>query len=243
MACEHHYVHSNHEGYLLCGFCRTYRSLLAVPPEDLYTEDYWTHAEGHSTLKEQAYNVDEFIINGSSKAQYVLDRIEVENRGAALEIGCAPGRLLLLLKGIGGFRNVIGIEANRAYEKDIREIGCFGGDLLFGIFPDVTPQGWGGRFDYITAIDVFEHSWDPEAFLEECARLLKPGGQLFLMLPLASKELEERFFEAKEHVFIHSRPNLLVMLTEAGFSGFKAGNWTNGHDSISARRVTDDADL
>lgn len=237
MACEHHYVHSNHEGYLLCGFCRTYRSLQAVPVKDLYTADYWTHERGHSTLKEQAYNIDEFMVNGSSKAQFVIDRIEVEERGAALEIGCAPGRLLLLLKGIGRFRNVIGIEANRAYEKEIREIGCFGGDLLFGFFPEVTLPGWVERFDYICALDVFEHSWEPEAFLEECYRLMKPGGQLFLMLPLASKDLEERFFHPSEHVFIHSQPNLLVMLTEAGFGGFKVDRWTNGHDTVSARRI------
>lgn len=235
MACEHHYVASNHDGYLLCAFCKSYRSLKAVPPETLYGPDYWTHEAGHSTLKEQAYNLDEFIVNGSSKCQFVLDRIEVEDRSAALEIGCAPGRMLLLLRGIGRFQDVVGIEACPLYVEDIREIGCFGGGLLIGLFPEVT-YGLDMTFTYICALDVWEHSWQPEEFVRECYRLLDPGGQLFMMMPLNSPDLEERFFAADEHVWIFSRGYTEGLLQEVGFEKIQFDHWTNGHDTVSARR-------
>ena len=233
MACEHHYVKSDHEGYLLCAFCRSYRSLEPLEPELLYTESYWTHERGHSTLKEQAFNTDEFLVNGASKCQFVLDRIEVPSRGAALEIGCAPGRLLLMLKGLGRFEHVVGIEAHESYEQAIREIGCFGGPLIFGLFPDVEVEG---RFDYICALDVWEHSWQPVEFIRKCHDLLNPGGQLFIMAPFAGPDLEERFFHPIEHVWIFSKGYVDGLLQECGFRDVKFDNWTNGHDTLSARR-------
>lgn len=230
--CEHHFIHSVREGYLKCGFCGSFMSIQAVRPENIYNEGYWTHEHGHSTLKEQAYNVDEYLVDGTSKCRFVLDRIE-SKRGAALEIGCAPGRLLLLLKGIGEFQEVVGVEACEDYVPHIREIGCFGGDILVGLFPDIQIDK---TFDYICALDVLEHSWNPVCFVEECFRLLNPGGQLFLMLPLAG-ELEDRFFEPKEHVWIFSRGYLDGLLQGCGFSNIKFDRWTNGHDTVSARRI------
>lgn len=37
-----------------------------------------------------------------------------------------------------------------------------------------------GHFDYLTCLSVIEHGVDVKAFVRECARLLKPGGKLFL---------------------------------------------------------------
>ena len=41
----------------------------------------------------------------------------------------------------------------------------------------------GESFDTIIMNDAFEHLADPEAVLAECARLLKPGGRIFLNFP------------------------------------------------------------
>src|SRR5690606_17093105 len=37
-----------------------------------------------------------------------------------------------------------------------------------------------GRFDAVTCMEMLEHVPDPAAVVEACARLLKPGGRLFL---------------------------------------------------------------
>lgn len=237
MTCAHKFGKSGYYQYLRCEDCGTFKSTVAPPPETLYTADYWTHERGHSTLKEQAWNCGVHLESGKSKYQFVLDHIETEDRSAALEIGCAPGNLLLMLKGIGGFEKVVGIEADIAFEKEIREIGAFGGLLVFGFFPSVTIGCAGEDFSLIIALDVFEHSHEPEAFLSEAARLLKQGGQLFLMLPLVGPDLEERFYNPTEHVYLHSKGNLSLMLLGAGFGDFKFDRWCNGHDLISARKL------
>jgi len=46
---------------------------------------------------------------------------------------------------------------------------------------DLTNTGLpAAHFDYITCLSVIEHGVDVHAFIRECARLLKPGGKLFL---------------------------------------------------------------
>src|SRR5687768_18617392 len=105
--------------------------MVAPAPETIYDAGYWSHERGHSTLAEQVWNCESYKEGGKSKYEYVLERIQVEDRSAALEIGCAPGKLLQLLRGIGRFQRVVGVETAREFERELREQGCFGGELVF----------------------------------------------------------------------------------------------------------------
>jgi SAM-dependent methyltransferase len=247
MPCPHHFITSDHPQYLQCRECKSYRSTAALPPEELYGPDYWSAAAGHSTIREQVYNCDTHQEGAVTKYGFALRAIEesgLEDRSAAIEIGCAPGRLLLLLRGMARFHRVVGVEVDRAYEADIREIGCFGGELVFGLFPEATAGLEAGSFSLFTALDVFEHVAEPEAFLAEAARLLKPGGLLLLMAPLVCEdgtEMDGRFFEPAEHVWVHSRRHVEMLLAEAGFGLLEFSRWCPGHDVITARKAAGEA--
>lgn len=245
MTCTHLFRPSKHLHYEQCCYCLTYHSTIAPEPETIYTDDYWSASHDHSTLLDQIHNVDVHQENGVSKYQFALDRIELsvptdgEFRGSAIELGCAPGRFLQHLKGIGRFSRVVGVEACQAFEADIRQIGCFGGELVFGFFPEATKHLEAGSFQYVVAMDLLEHSHEPMAFLLECARLLERRGQLFLILPMVDgeNEPEERFFHPIEHCFIYSQIHASEMLREGGFEDVKYDAWTTGHESISARKA------
>ncbi len=230
MSCQHEFGSSVVPNYQRCLFCNTYLSIL--PPEP---EVYWSAADKPS-LWEQVWNVDMHTEGGVSKNRFVLDRIEAK-RGTALEIGCAPGRMLYWLKWAARFGKIVGCEPGQ--HEAVRAIGCFDGDLLEGLFPQNTWGKYGGgHFDYVVALDVLEHSGEPENFLSECHRILNPDGQLFLMLPLANDlPANSRFFNAYEHVYLHSKQNLSELLADTGFVSIKFDRWTLGHDTVSARKV------
>lgn len=237
MACRHRFRPSGKPDYERCGDCGTYHSLVAPRPETLYTADYWTHERGHSTLDEQVYNVAEYCEGGVSKNECVLSVIcepEGSSEQYALEIGCAPGALLPDIRA-KGYKHIFGVEAHRAFAESIHRIGkpdC----LVIGLFPDCTAPHQGDMFGLIVACDVFEHSHDPEAFLAECARLLKAGGQLVLMLPMAIADTPERMWQADEHVYLHSFGNFSAMLRDAGFAMNYVDRWCPGHELVSAKK-------
>ncbi len=234
MTCIHQYTTSNMPDYERCRSCGTYHSLAVTPPEKM--KNYWS--ANHSTVWEQAWNVDQHLENGVSKNRFVLDRIECK-RGTALDIGCAPGRLLFWLQHYAGFKAVVGIEPDEERHYAIRKVGGFDGALLGGFFPHEIRWGKMGHpfFDCVVALDVFEHSPEPEEFLSECFKILAPGGQLLLMLPLAgATPVGSMSFKASEHVYLHSLLNMGLLLEDAGFRGAKHDRWTVGHDTVTARK-------
>lgn len=239
MSCNHQYLPPEPNSFEECSLCGTYHSIGAIPPEAIYTDDYWSDKWKHGTLTEHNYNCDVHKENGITKNEFVLNKIWVQDRSAALEIGCAPGSLLGQLKSTCEFERVVGVEVDRRYEPEIRELAKQDVSLIFGFFPEVTKVIKEESFSLIVGLDIFEHAFDPDAFLAECQRLLKPDGQLLLMSPfrMLDQDLEERFFHVVEHVFIHSYMHVRDMLAFHGFTDLKFSRWTNGHDVVTARRI------
>ena len=243
LACRHRFTPCDVPDYERCGLCGTYHSLKALPPEEIYGKDYWSGKNGLSTFKDQNYNVEKHLERGICKNEFVMNLIWTQDRSAALEIACAPGSLLKRLA--DQFDSAIGIEVDPSYEADIREMAGPKPMLCFDYFPgsDLFAKTLAKEsYSLIVGLDIFEHSHEPEAFLTECARLLKPDGQLLLMLPIVemgagSPALPERFFHPIEHVFLHSYQNLHAMLTDAGFAAVKANRWTLGHETVTARKL------
>lgn len=240
MSCTHQYVPSAHADFEVCELCGTHHSLAAELPETLYQRgDYWSDKWGHSSIADQVFNCNEFVPEGGTqtKNEFVRERIAPPDWNTVIELGCAPGILLKQLADM--FAVVIGVDADKAYEADIRRIACNAkGTIIWGLFPRATRSWRDSAFcSCIVGLDIFEHTPTPQAFLMECYRLLKPGGQLFLMTPLASASLPERLFEPQEHVFIHSQAHMEQLLKATGFRDPVFDCWTPGHDTVSAWKV------
>ena len=242
-ACKHTFSvkDSTVPAYEVCTLCGTYHSLQALPPKEIYDKDYWSEKWGHGSIKDQNYNVEKHLENGISKNEFVMKLITDAEQLSVLEIACSPGSLLKRLHEVG-YLGVNGIEVDPAYEKDIREMAHYSNiGLEFGYFPEVTKNHEASTKTLIVGLDILEHSHEPEAFLAECARLLKPGGQLLLMLPMVGTFLAEpmpmRFFHPVEHVYIHSVKNMAGLLEDAGFANPVMDCWTPGHETITAIKI------
>lgn len=229
--CDHVYIPSDIPDYEKCLRCGTYHSRGALEPERLYGE-FW--GRNHSSVWEQAWNVDMHTVDGVSKNRFILDRIETE-RGAALDIGCAPGRLLYWLTWAARFKRVVGIDP--ANPNDIRALSAFYGEIVTGMFPEKGIQFADESFDFVVGVDVFEHSFCPYSFVKECSRLVSRGGQLFLMLPLSDDlPFDHHCWNAIEHVYVHSRQHMTEILEGNRFGRITFDRWATGHDTVSARK-------
>lgn len=96
---------------------------------------------------------------------------------ALLDVGCGYGGFLARMRA-RGFR-VRGIELSPAGIAYARERLAL--DVRPALLEDEPFAP--GSFDVVTAFYVIEHVWDPFDFVRRCARLLRPGGLLFLRYP------------------------------------------------------------
>jgi SAM-dependent methyltransferase len=147
-----------------------------------------------------------------------LERIEalVQGRGRLLDIGTAGGSFIHVAARRGW--EVAGCEPNKwlcewgkkAYGLEIRP-----GTLFDYRYPDST-------FDVVTVWDVLEHTADPLGFLEECHRILKPGGLIVVNYPdigswIARIMGRRWLFLISVHLYYFTRRTIADALRRTGF--------------------------
>jgi 2-polyprenyl-3-methyl-5-hydroxy-6-metoxy-1,4-benzoquinol methylase len=136
---------------------------------------------------------------GRSDAEYFSeDAFRAENRDLLdafaalapppadlLEVGCAGGWLLKHATERGW--RVRGVELSAAAVAHARGLGL---DVHHGELAEAACPA--GAFDLVYMGDVLEHVPDCRATLEEVARVLRPGGHLYLRGPITTNSLARR---------------------------------------------------
>jgi 2-polyprenyl-3-methyl-5-hydroxy-6-metoxy-1,4-benzoquinol methylase len=157
-----------------------------------------------------------------AKFAEVLDALE-PYRGKLLDVGCSIGLFLHLAEERGW--DVGGLEpAPRAREHARQEYGLEVGEktLAEAGFPE-------GSFDAVALLSVLEHATEPLLLLRECARILRPGGALYVIVPnvesLACNVLGSaaRTFDGRNHLVYFSSGTLPDALGRAGFEVVRTG--------------------
>jgi 2-polyprenyl-6-hydroxyphenyl methylase / 3-demethylubiquinone-9 3-methyltransferase len=111
-----------------------------------------------------------------ARVAWIAARIPAGSR--LLDVGCGAG-IAAEAFARKGFR-VTGLDAGAALVEAARAHAepALGIAYRAGTAADLVAEG--ARFPVITALEVIEHVDDPAGFVAELARLLEPGGQLFL---------------------------------------------------------------
>jgi SAM-dependent methyltransferase len=162
--------------------------LLAVQPtpqslDRLYRAEYFE--SDYRCGREAGSSFDESAL--AAEDQGLLDRFEALGQGRRLlDVGCAAGWLLRHAAARGWHAR--GVELSEPAARFARERGLdvFHGTLAEAAFPD-------GGFDLVYLGDVLEHVPDCRATLEEAARVLAPGGHLYLRGPITTNSLARAF--------------------------------------------------
>ncbi len=156
-----------------CGFRQVRPRLIRDELTSLYPADYFDQAEqvGYRDYAREAQR--------RARDAYFLAK-RIRKHGSAtrvLEVGCALGFLLSPLRDAGC--RVDGVDASpfAAYYAQTR----FGLPVVCGTLEEARfPEG---QFDFVVQKDLLEHTLHPRGHLLETRRIMRSGGELWLVTP------------------------------------------------------------
>ncbi len=146
-----------------------------------------------------------------------------KKEGRLLDIGTGFGFFLIEMKKMGW--EVAGVEISQKaidYARNVLGIIVHAGPLEQIRFP-------GNYFDALTGFYVIEHLPDPLDFLQECHRILKPGGLLLLRYPHTTPIknflhffcIRNRLYDLPAHLSDFSPRTIQRCLGKIGFQRFQ----------------------
>ncbi len=138
--------------------------------------------------------------------------------GSLLEVGCATGRYLSLMREVGWkTKGVEPHEKSARFAQKTLDLDVHAGVLA-------SAKLAAASFDAVIMFHVLEHVPAPLAVLEELKRILKPGGSLYVAVPNAGS-LEARLlgkyfwaWEAPRHLHHFTPSTLTKLLERSGFT-------------------------
>jgi SAM-dependent methyltransferase len=142
-----------------------------------------------------------------------------------LDIGCATGGLLSVLRG-RGFRNVTGVDPSPACAKAAARL--HGLKVRTATLSQLG--GWEERFDLVLMVGALEHLRDAGDAVRTASRLLAPGGLLYCAVPDAEGlpgfpgSPFQQF--SVEHVNFFSLASLDRLLGSCGLGSVERARWS-----------------
>ena len=202
--------------FVRCADCR----LVFVNPqvrEDVVQDEYRTKETNDLWL--DVLTSERQLAMDRAKFAEFLDELEASRgeRGRLLDVGCSIGLFLDLARERGW--DGLGLELAPRALAYARE--TYGLEVL-----DVPLEDAGFEpesFDAVGLLSVLEHANEPRRMLGDCARVLRPGGAIAIVVPnvesLACRVLHEqaRTFDGRNHLIYFSPSTLADMLRRCGF--------------------------
>lgn len=150
-----------------------------------------------------------------------------KSNGLLLDVGCGNGSSMLTMQARGW--RVIGIDFDETAVAQAKNnnLDAVVSDLFSAKYSD-------NQFDAIMMNHVIEHVPDPQEFIKECLRILKPGGTLVALTPnITSKghlefKADWRGLEIPRHLQIFSPLSLTILADKAGFKKIEGFTSTQG---------------
>lgn len=162
------------------------RCLRCLHTEPFRQPDYDTY---HETLYVKPYRRDRFSDPQMGK---ILRTLKPKPTDSILDLGCGVGDYMKAFREYT--EHIVGLDLSvSAATKKYPGVDFRAHDLNASLpFADAS-------FDMLVSINLIEHLQDEKTFLDECARVLKPGGTIALTTANLDFILHDFFFD-KTHV-------------------------------------------
>lgn len=137
-------------------------------------------------------------------------------RGRLLDVGCGSGAFLADMQRLGWQVEGVDFDAAAAANAARKGLRVHLGSLAAQNFPDA-------EFDAITLSHFIEHVYEPRGLLQECLRILRPGGRVVIVTPNTQSYGHERYannwkyLEPPRHLHLFNSRALTTLAQSAGF--------------------------
>lgn len=171
-----------------------------------------------------------WLVNGLKReADYLrFMTLADEPAGRLLDVGCGAGRFLNRMRKRGWEVEGVDFDPQAAQRVAARYgIGVHVGDLAACALPAAS-------FDVVTMSQAVEHLFDPRKNLQECLRILKPGGLLVMTTPNVASRGAAMFgafwrgWEPPRHLHLFSVSSLRKLAEQSGFEVIEARTYSAG---------------
>jgi len=167
--------------YVRCTPCET---LYVTPrPSPALLKSYYLRSENYAYWNKHIFPASEDARREKifkPRVARVLDlcRQHGVKTGTLLEIGAAFGTFGQEVQRTGAFGRIVAVEPTPDLARTCRARGL---EVLEAPVEELDPAGL--EADVVVAFEVIEHLFSPASFLDQCRRLLAPGGMLVLTCP------------------------------------------------------------
>lgn len=107
---------------------------------------------------------------------YLFNRFNMKIGDKLLDVGCGRGDFLKGFKDVG--LDAYGLDREKSHSSILENIEVKYSNIESDSFPFES-----NMFDVVFTKSVIEHIFDPENFMKECCRVLKPQGRIIIMTP------------------------------------------------------------
>ena len=151
--------------------------------KDCYTEAFVRPAENEISIATRREFED-----GDGFFRMFEDRFGIEDLSGkdVLDLGCGHGGRTAYYVIQGRPKSIVGIEINVpriSVARSSAQMLCDDEDMFFAAGFGESMPFLEASFDSIISYDVFEHVGDLARVLDECHRVLRPGGRLYALFP------------------------------------------------------------
>ena len=191
-----------------CSACRTLFTA-QLPASQADAHDYSTYYHAGNLA------IPAFIERRLEEIVAEFDRYRRD--GTWLDIGCGAGALMQAAARRGW--TPIGTEVAASAAEAVRAEGF---EVHVGFVEEMGLDA--GRLDVVSMVEVIEHVEDPAALLMEAARLVRPGGAVYVTTPhgrgISARLLRARWSSVAppEHLQLFSARGLEILLARSGLA-------------------------